>query len=80
MKNTCKRALALVLAIVMLLSVSVIGVSAEETEVALNGGVMTDTVAVYEFWQEKYASDSNFLVNFGATDMTNTLKDHYDNE
>lgn len=80
MKNTCKRALALALAVVMLLSVSVIGVSAEVTEVALNGGVMTDTVAVYEFWQEKYASDSNFLVNFGATDMTNTLKGHYDNE
>lgn len=79
MKNTFKRTLALALAIVMLLSVSVIGVSAEETEVALNGGVMTDTVAIYEFWQEKYASDSNFLVNFGATDMTNTLKDHYDN-
>ena len=54
MKNTCKRTLALALAVVMLLSVSVIGVSAEETEVALNGGVMTDTVAIYEFWQEAY--------------------------
>ncbi len=77
MKNTFKRTLALALAVVMLLSVCVIGVSAEDTEVALNGGVNTDTVTVYEFWQEKYASDSNFVYNFGATDMTTTISEHY---
>lgn len=75
MKNTCKRTLALVLAVVMLLSVSVIGVSAEETEVALNGGVMTDTVAVYEFWQECYKGQ--YLYHYSNSNVNADIQDAY---
>ncbi len=80
MKNTFKRTLALALAVVMLLSVSVIGVSAVNEDVSIVKDVMEDTVAVYRFHQERYEGD--YMVNTNtkpaeAAVVGSTVAEHY---